>query len=152
MLQEQVEKLAATNSRDYVDNVALFIELKDLYMTLFGRSLCCLPEVESALIALRNYLTKTQNQNTMTNENLFQLKPESLLYSVASDTYYTEKTITDEDAKELLKASPSLINQFEIYPDNWQELCGVTDANAAPSAVEGYDAEKMSVKKTTKSK
>lgn len=51
----------------------------------------------------------------------YKLKPESLLYSVQTEKYYTEKTITDNDALFLLKNAPALIEQFSEYPDNWKE-------------------------------
>lgn len=145
MTLEEVAKLTTIQIQD---DTSLFVELKEKYMSLFGRSLCCLPEVESALLAINNYLNK-QNSEPMADQ-LFQLKTESLLYSVASDTYYTEKTLTDDDAILLLSASPQLISQFEVFPENWKELCSVTDENATPKAVEGYDANTLSVNKTKK--
>ena len=84
------------------------------------------------------------------SDSLFRLKPESLLYSFATDKYYTDKTITDAEAILLISASPKLIEQFAVFPENWKELCSVTDENAAPKPVEGVDPSTMSSTKFKK--
>lgn len=55
------------------------------------------------------------------SQSKYKLKPESLLYSTVSEKFYTNQTLTDNDALFLLKNAPSLIEQFDEYPDNWKE-------------------------------
>lgn len=55
------------------------------------------------------------------SEQKYILKDDALIYNVEADKYFVKTTITDEEAIYLLTKSPSLIEQFEIYPADWQQ-------------------------------
>lgn len=115
---ENLEQLISYPIATYRENPLLFQQVSDIHRTLFRTSICCLPELESALTRLNNYL-QNQNQKPMDSQR-YVLKPDSLLYSTENQMYYTDKTITDDDAMEMLKVSPSLIEQFAQYPADWE--------------------------------
>lgn len=61
--------------------------------------------------------------------NNFKFKHYAALYRVSqeSNTYISNKTLTDEAAIAFLKEDPKRISLFSEYPENWRELAGYKD-------------------------
>lgn len=157
MYKEQIEKLTSHSATEFRDNAELFLELNSVYRNLFGSSLCCFPEVESALIRLKTYYTE-KIEKMETQKGTFQLKPETLLYSNVTEKYYTEKTITDTDALILLKSAPQMIEQFEVFPSDWETQVANFDFQSLvisenqPQEPTADTSEGTEVKESTKKK
>lgn len=55
------------------------------------------------------------------SEQKYILKDDALIYNVEADKYFVKTTMTDDEAIYMLTKSPALIDQFEKYPDDWQQ-------------------------------
>lgn len=120
---EEVKELVGYKLKDYKNDASLFLRLDKVYRSLSRSSLCCLEQVESAILKLTNYITKVENLNKpKTMPNLFVLKSDSLLYSEKLHKYYTPDTITDEDALTLLASNKVYARYFEVLPEGWENM------------------------------
>jgi len=78
------------------------------------------------------FLIKRTNINQVIKIEMsreFTLKPGKVIM-LHGCTPITDKA-TDEQLINLLKLSPAHISQFESYPNNWKEICGMNETQAS---------------------
>lgn len=123
LLIDEAKELVSYKLEDYKNDASLFLRLDRLYRSLNRSTLCCLDQVESALIQLSNHITKAESLTKPKKmPNKFVLKEDSLLYSDRLHQYYTPDTITDEVAIEFLASNKVYANFFDSLPEGWEKL------------------------------
>lgn len=102
----------------------LLAELANDYYSTYGQTACC-PEVLATFHGdiLREYSQHLENikqkELMSTEPKKFVLKPGIVKFIVAENTYYTNDNLTDDVAERLLRTSPKAIEDFEVYPSDF---------------------------------
>lgn len=114
-------------------------ELISLSSAILGKAPCkgCPSDQAEIFIELRNLINNLtpKNQNQMKNESgKFTIAPNVHVHDQGRGKVFTDISITDEDALDLLSRNPRSIGQFKSYPKDWK-------AQAAEYAA-GKDAAK----------
>ena len=80
---------------------------------------------------LENEKTISSNEEQLTNEDSnepckFRLRSgiTSLAIDFGSSELFNNDTLTNDIALRYLKINPNRIANFDLYPDNWEELIG----------------------------
>ena len=140
----ELEQLETYSINEILKDEKLIFAVRDLYKKYSGEHLCisCPGAIQSVYYWLRQY-NQTNHKNKTNMKNLlsekFILKAGVVLHDYQNSTDYRRETITDEQAEDLLKRTPSAIKHFEKYPEEFvvENSLHVTNGDAGGDAGAG---------------
>jgi len=125
---------------------SLLFSFQDLFFEVFGQEVCitCPGKIAGGVDKLRTWYTTNQN-NTSMDQRKFELKEGVLITQYGDPIDYTRANMTDEAAIKLLSKSPSHIQSFSRYPENWEELVknALGDVDYSPEGLKTLNMDQL---------
>lgn len=122
------ENLTKILNLTQVDVISFSKEIASFYAYLFNETDVCVSCPNKIAFYYRklkeNGLNLLNQMNMKEQEVNFKLRPEigSLQMNFGSSECFNNNTLTDDIALRYLRINPNRIANFEVYPENWQEL------------------------------